>query len=55
MWKSVFIFALLVYVVIDFVKSSGTLIVAINMPEIQKMNGKILKHIAGNGPADQFT
>ena len=34
----------------DFVKSSGTSIVPINMPEMQKMNGKILKHIAGNGP-----
>ena len=34
----------------EFVKSSGTSVVAINLPEQHKMNGKVLKHIAGNGP-----
>lgn len=48
---TVFIFAFfLLFLSFNFVKSSGTSVVAINLPEQHKMNGKVLKHVAGNGP-----
>ena len=34
----------------EFVKSVGTDILPIAMQEGQEINGKILKHITGNGP-----
>jgi hypothetical protein len=44
---TVFIFAIfLLFLSFDFVKSSGTSVVAINLPEQHKMNGKVLKHSA---------
>jgi hypothetical protein len=45
---TVFIFAFfLLFLSFNFVKSSGTSVVAINLPEQHKMNGM---HVAGNGP-----
>ncbi|XP_028402076.1 uncharacterized protein LOC114525067 [Dendronephthya gigantea] len=34
----------------EFVKSSGTTVIPVNLPSEQRMTGKVLKHVAGNGP-----
>ncbi len=34
----------------EFVKTSGTEIIPVNLPEGQEITGKILKHISSTGP-----
>ena len=39
-----------IYSRFEFVKTSGSKITPINLPPGQEINGRVLKHIAGNGP-----